>query len=103
MPSRTTKKTSKAKSKKKTETLTPESINVNMQEYGYNMLLTNMLAGMGNMWRGERIPTDPVEEAKFWKKKLDDEVIKSRGLSQQVDLLKGMIVIQMNRGNTCDC
>ncbi len=83
--------------KKKTEEPKSEHIKVNLIEYGYQNLINQQLKALEGTWFGENIPTDPAEQAKFWKDKLDRERNTSASLREQVNLLKGMIVTQMNR------
>ena len=89
--------------KKKTEEPKSEHVAVNLIEYGYQNLVNQTLKSLEGTWYGERIPTDPAEQAKFWKDKLDREVKRSDSLKGQVDLLKDMIATQMNRSNNNDC
>ena len=90
-------KAPKKKTTKKTEDKQQTFLTVDAVQYGYNALANSYLKSLEGTWFGESIPTDPEEQAKFWKDKLDKERNKTASLKEQVELLKGMILVQMNR------
>ena len=89
--------------KKKATAKKPNDTAVNLVQYGYTALIDGLLEGMKNTWRGETIPADPEKRADFWKRHLDKEVQDSALLKREVNLLKDLVIKQMQYGGRCDC
>lgn len=84
----------KKKAAPKKQAKSPDTA-INLVQYGYASLVDNLLEGMKNTWRGEIIPTDPEKRADFWKKHLDKEVQDSALLKREVNVLKDLVIRQM--------
>ena len=90
----------KSTAKKATE---PTDTSINLVQYGYAAAVNNLLKAMENTWRGETIPADPEKRADFWKKYLDREVQEVALLKREVNVLKDLVIKQMQYGGRCDC
>ena len=91
----------KAAPKRKAKPKKDDFITVQTTNYG-NSYMASAYDSLINTMYGVKIPDTLEGQVTFWKKKFEDEEIRSNKLSSQVTLLKEIINNAMNKSCNCD-